>query len=40
MTPLLWSLILVVVCALMILTSIPVMLTVERRGSAWLSSGR
>ncbi len=36
MTPLLWSLILVPVVGVMVLTCVPVMLMVERLGSAWM----
>ncbi len=36
LTPLLWSFILVLVVGVGILTSVPLMLTIERRGAAWI----
>ena len=36
MTPLLWSLFLVPLVGVAVLTGVPVILMVERRGSAWL----
>ena len=36
MTPLIWSLLMVIVAGAAVLTGVPVMVMVERRGSAWM----